>query len=254
MEEDLDLGIDKIETKKIPKTHKEKTSFIEKSSIFLIVLVAAFILFNQIQLMQISSALGGTSYSSAGVKLVSGQAVFEVKKTGNDAQDVINALVPKGTPSYGAELAVSFDDPVNSLTKLAKLHRSVSTDSLSAEEKTRYINVGTKISCEFCCSAPSVVDSHGRDLCGCSHAQSFMGLSKYLIKNHPEMTDEQILAELTKWKTLYYPKNMVQKGVALLQNDQPLTAEALNDRNLLKKLSTGDLGSIGELPEMVGGC
>ena len=93
-----------------------------------------------------------------------------VALTGDPVQDAINSVIPTGTPDYGPALGVSFDDPVAGLSVLANLHRQIPTNSLSAEEKQRYINVGTKISCEFCCSAPAVVDSTGRDLCGCSHA------------------------------------------------------------------------------------
>lgn len=176
-----------------------------------------------------------------------------VALTGDPVQDAINSVIPTGTPEYGNSLGVSFDDPVAGLSVLANLHRQIPTNSLSAEEKQRYINVGTKISCEFCCSAPAVVDNTGRDLCGCSHALSFMGLSKYLIQN-TDMSDDDILWELTKWKALYYPRNMVEKGAAALQNGLELTPEVLNDRDLLKKLNAGNLDAIGDLPQMVGGC
>ena len=169
-------------------------------------------------------------------------------------QDVMNAIIPQGVPSYGGALGVSFEDPLNSQNKLAALHRQIPTDSLTQNELQRYINVGTKISCEFCCSAPAVVDDQGQDLCGCAHAQAFMGLSKYLIKNNPELIDDQILIELTKWKALYYPKNMVERGVIALQNNLPLTPAVLNDRDLLNKVERKDLPSIAQLPSMVGGC
>ncbi|HIG96770.1 MAG TPA: hypothetical protein HA230_00265 [Candidatus Aenigmarchaeota archaeon] len=178
-----------------------------------------------------------------------------VKLTGDPVQDAINTIIPTGAAEpYGSALGVSFDDPVAGLSVLANLHRQIPTDSLSAEEKQRYINIGTKISCEFCCSAPAVVDSSGRDLCGCAHAQSFMGLSKYLIQNNPEMSDEDILWELTRWKSLYYPRNMVEKAAAALENGLELTPEVLNDRDLLSKISSGNTADIGSLPQMVGGC
>src|SRR3989338_1524136 len=178
-----------------------------------------------------------------------------VKLTGDPVQDAINTIIPTGAAEpYGSALGVSFDDPVAGLSVLANLHRQIPTDSLSAEEKQRYINIGTKISCEFCCSAPAVVDSSGRDLCGCAHAQSFMGLSKYLIQNNPEMSDEDILWELTRWKSLYYPRNMVEKAAAALENGLELTPEVLNNRDLLSKISSGNTADIGSLPQMVGGC
>lgn len=176
-----------------------------------------------------------------------------VQLTGDPVQDAINSVIPTGIPEYGSALGVSFDDPVAGLSILTSLDRQIPTNSLSAEEKQRFVNVGTKISCEFCCSAPAVIDSSGRDLCGCSHAASFRGLAKYLLQN-TDMTDEDILWELTKWKALYYPKNMVEKAAAAIQNGLELTPAVLNDRDLLKKLNAGNLGEIGNLPQMVGGC
>ena len=219
----------------------------KNSKLLLLVAVAAVvIMFNQWQIMALSDS-GGVS-SQKGSKL-------SVKLSGDTVQDAIKAVIPTGTPEYGPELGVSFDDPVNSLEILAKLDRQVPTGSLTEEEKARFINIGTRISCEFCCGAPAVLDSSGRALCGCAHAQSFLGLSKYLVKNHPgEWTDEQILLELTKWKALYYPRNMVEKAVAALENGMELTPDVLNDRDLLRKISAGDTSSIGELPTMVGGC
>ena len=32
------------------------------------------------------------------------------------------------------------------------------------------------------------------------------GLAAYLIKNHPEVSDEKILEELIKWKAVFFPK------------------------------------------------
>ncbi len=217
--------------------------------LILVAVAAVVLLLNQWQIMALSDLTsGGVGSSSKGTKL-------NVKLSGDVVQDAIKAVVPTGTPLYGAELAVSFDDPVNSLNILEKLDRQIPIDSLSEDEKARFINVGTKISCEFCCGAPSVIDNTGRSLCGCSHAASFKGLSKYLIKNHPEeWTDDEILLELTRWKALYYPKNMVEKAVAALENGLELTPAVLNDRDLLKKIKVGDTTSIGDLPSMVGGC
>ena len=216
---------------------------------FLVALATVILLVNQWQIMAISDLTGGGSGgSSKGTKL-------NVKLSGDIVQDAIKAVIPTGTPSYGPETGVSFDDPVNSLNLLAKLDTTIPTNSLTEAEKARFINIGTKIACEFCCGAPAVVDQSGRNLCGCAHAQSFRGLSKYLIKNHPtEWTDDEILLELTRWKSLYYPKNMVEKAVAALQNNLELTPAVLNDRDLLKKISAGDKAGIGDLPAMVGGC
>ncbi len=231
--------------------HTNKSKAPGTMLLVLTAIAAVFLLINQWQIMGLASAIGGSSSSSAASK----GTKLSVKLSGDFVQDAIKAVISTGTPAYGAEIGVSFDDPVNSLNILAKLDGQIPTNSLTAEEKARFINIGTKISCEFCCGAPSVIDSSGRDLCGCAHAASFRGLAKYLIKNHPtEWTDDQILLELTKWKALYYPKNMVEKAVAALQNGLELTPAVLNDRDLLKKVKVGDTTSIGELPSMVGGC
>lgn len=236
-------------------SHAGSFSF-ESFKIGLVILVALIVLFNQWQIYAIANG-GGSGGGYRGGTLSAGGTSFEIKNpTGNVAQDVINTLIPTGTPAYGPELGVSFDDPVGSLTKLARLDRAVPTSSLSAEQKQRYVAIDTKISCEFCCSAPAVIDSSGRDLCGCSHSAAIRGLTKYLIttKTADEWSDDAIYAELTRYKSQWYPKNMVEKGVALVSNGLELNAPALNDPALLKKLSGGNTAAIGELPSMVGGC
>ena len=216
--------------------------------LILVAVAAVVLIINQWQIMAISDLTGGSGGPSKGTKL-------NVKLSGDVVQDAIKAVIPTGTPIYGAELGVSFDDPITSIDILAKLDRQVPTTSLTEEEKARYISINSRISCEFCCGAAAVIFQDGRDACGCAHSASFRGLSKYLIKNHPtEWTDDEILLEATKWKALYYPKNMVEKAVAALNNDLELTPAVLNDRDLLKKISAGDKTGIGELPTMVGGC
>ncbi|MBI3034255.1 hypothetical protein HYY72_03780 [Candidatus Woesearchaeota archaeon] len=223
-----------------------------------LILVSALVVFNSLQVISVSAALGEKAFPFLGGSSgSSSQSSFKVKSGGDVVQNVIAAMIPSGTPEYGSELSVSFDDPINSLNTLAKLDRQIPVSQLSADEKARFINITTRISCEFCCGAPAVTDQNGRDLCGCSHAQSFRGLAKYLVKNHPkEYSDEQVLVQLTKWKALYYPKNMVEKGVAAVENGLELTPAVLNDPNLLKKLKSGDTSKVGDanLPTMVGGC
>lgn len=178
-----------------------------------------------------------------------------VKLTGDPVQDAINTIIPTGAADpYGSTLGISFDDPVAGLSVTSNLDNTIPTSSLSAEELSRYINITGKISCEFCCSAPSVIDSQGRSACGCAHAASIRGLAKYLLQNYPSMTDEDIMWELIKWKALYFPKNMVEKAAAAIENGMEITPALMNDRDLLKKISSGNTADIGSLPEMVGGC
>lgn len=185
-------------------------------------------------------------------------AATQVQLSSNDIQSVVNAVIPTGVPAiYGQELGVSFDDPVPSLAKIAALDRAIPKSALTQEQFARYVNVGTKASCEFCCSAPSVIDQSGRDLCGCQHAAAIRGLAKYLITKHPELSDEQILTEEARWKALWYPKDMVAKAIAISQSN----GGKLNLAQLAGRLKQGDVDTskvdqsiLNQLPGMVGGC
>ncbi|MBI2133850.1 hypothetical protein HYU11_04165 [Candidatus Woesearchaeota archaeon] len=222
-----------------------------------VAILALLVVFNSLQVLSVSAAIGGqkTGFFNIGSGSSSKDTSFKVKQGGDVVQNVIAAIIPKGMPSYGEDIGVSYDTPEQSINVLANLDRKIPTSQLSADEKTRYINVTTRISCEFCCGAPYVVDPSGRDACGCAHAASFRGLTKYLLKNEPDKwTNEQVLAELTRWKALYYPKNMVEKGVAAVENGIEITPAVLNDKDLLKKIKAGDKSNIGDLPTMVGGC
>lgn len=235
------------------EAHEEK-GFVGPYALYALVVAAvALLAFNQYTLLSVQEgiatgdALLQSEPSSASDK--------PITLTGDPVQDAINALIPTGTPPYGEEMGVTYDDPVGSLRVLATWDRGIPTSDLTPEERQRYISIGTRISCEFCCGAPSVIDKNARDLCGCSHAAAFRGLSKWLIRNRgSEYTDEEILWELTKWKSLFYPKSMITKYVAAQQAGLDITPDVLNDRYLLQKIKTGDTSAIGRLPEMVGGC
>jgi len=226
----------------------------EKLSILLIAIVSLIILFNQFQISQLSGMISGTGAFTSGPTTGATTGGIKVDATGDVVNEVIKQVIPTGTPEYGAEIGVSFDDPVNSLPVLARLDRAIPTSSLTPEQRERYLSQATRISCEYCCGVPAVADEQGRELCGCSHAYALRGLPKYLITQHPDWTDEEIYWELTRWKALWYPRNTVEKGIALASNDMEITAEALNDRDLLRKISAGNTADIGSLPNMVGGC
>jgi hypothetical protein len=230
----------------------------EKLSFLLIALVSLMILFNQFQITQVSGLLvsGGSALAPSGPTAGQTSGTIKLDASGDVVNSVIKALIPTGTPKdYGKELGVSFDNPVPGLQTLARLDQAIPTKTLTPDEFKRYVGITTKISCEFCCSAPAVTDNQGRDLCGCAHSAAFRGLTKYIIKTHPTTwTDDQIYWDLTRWKSLFYPKNMVQKGVALVQNGLDLDPAKLNDAQLLAKLQSGKTADIGSLPDMVGGC
>ncbi|MBI4895041.1 MAG: hypothetical protein HY831_00975 [Candidatus Aenigmarchaeota archaeon] len=127
--------------------------------------------------------------------------------------DAIKMMIPKGTPDYGEKMGVSFDDS-KSLDKMAKAYSAIKAELQKDPEKwKRYLNLATKpvgISCEFCCGVgPIGITSNGDIACGCSHNVALQTLTMWLMKN-TDYTDAQITKEAMKWKSLWFPKNMVQ--------------------------------------------
>lgn len=227
--------------------------------VWVIAIAAVLILFNQIQLFQLSSSLGapttlgGTTsrvavlsnpdLSSVDINSIksSAQSVAAVidLSEAKDAQGVIDAMIPQGTPDYGKDLGISYDDPVTALQFLAyKLYPAIKQDvqQNNPDVWQRYINLATKpvgISCEYCCGVgPVSITSQGQLTCGCSHAPAIHAITLYLMKN-TDMTDAEVLREALRWKTLWFPKNMVEIGV---------------------KLVGGDASVLADAPAMVGGC
>jgi len=96
---------------------------------------------------------------------------------------------------------------------MSQFDRSI---NLQGEDLQRYIAVTSQISCEYCCGAESIIFDNGQAACGCAHSQAMRGLAKYVIKNHPtEFTNDEVLEELGKWKTLFFPGVMAQKAAVL---------------------------------------
>ncbi|MBS3152150.1 hypothetical protein J4230_01935 [Candidatus Woesearchaeota archaeon] len=215
--------------------------------VVLLVLVASA---NAYMLSSLSDNLGGSRgkgliYS----KDISKIDLSSIKSTGQSLavlfpldkiktqQDAISLLIPTGTPEYGDALGVSFDDPVGSLDKLSRqIYPQIKAELKSNPELwKRYINLATKpvgISCEFCCGVgPIGISSNGELRCGCSHNPAVQAISMWLIKN-TDYSDAEIVREVMMWKSLWFPKNMIELGT---------------------KLSGGDV-DLNSLPGMVGGC
>jgi hypothetical protein len=74
------------------------------------------------------------------------------------------------------------------------------------------------------------------------------GLAKYLITKHgDDYTDDEILEELGKWKTLFFPAQITQKASVLLDGGVELNYINLAS-NKYQGIEKGVSGS------MVGGC
>lgn len=164
-------------------------------------------------------------------------------------------ILPKGVPKiYGEELKVSFDDvkigdPVKADLTIKKMGAQDDL-ALSGESLTRYIKIASQISCEYCCTAQAIIFSDGKAACGCAHSAAMRGLAKYLINRHgPEFSDDQILEELGKWKTLFFPANILAKAVVLKEKNIELNYINLTS-NKYRGIEKGSAGSGG----MVGGC
>lgn len=165
-------------------------------------------------------------------------------------------IIPKGLPAvYGKELGVSYDDVSVNNPRLAdatiqKLAAYEDMD-LSAGLMERYIKIGSSISCEYCCGAQSIIFSNGERACGCAHSYAMRGLAKYLLTEHPDMTDLQILEELGKWKVLFFPGVHEQKAQAL----EAQGIDSKNYVNLASNLYRGaEKGQATGSGAMVGGC
>lgn len=139
-------------------------------------------------------------------------------------QALLAEIMPTGVPPvYGEELGITFDQAEQAIVVLSKLDggwtkldQSIWFKDLGDAEKQRYIKIGSSIACEFCCGANTLITKEGEAACGCAHSAAMRGLAKYLLKNHAgEFTDEQILAEVTKVKTLSFPKQMVERAIQL---------------------------------------
>src|SRR3989338_1285836 len=166
-------------------------------------------------------------------------------------------IIPKGVPEvYGKELGVSYDDvsPNNPGLADATIQKLFEYEDkqLTQEQMNRYIKIGSSISCEYCCGAKAIIFSNGERACGCAHSYSMRGLAKYLLINHPDMSDDEILSELGKWKVLFFPGIHEQKAKVLeskgIDSKDYINLASNKYRGIEQGQTSGSGGA------MVGGC
>ncbi|MBI4739203.1 hypothetical protein HY772_06640 [Candidatus Woesearchaeota archaeon] len=191
----------------------------------------------------------------------SGEALTgSATKTVTSSQNLADApdIIPRGVPAvYGKELGVSFDDvsaatPQKTEAAIQKLGALDDKITLSGEDKQRYIAIAGSISCEYCCGASAIINKNGDAACGCAHSYAMRGLAKYLIRNHgSEYSNDEILEELGKWKTLFFPGAITAKASVLQQQ-----GIELNYINLASNKYRGieSKAAAGSGAGMVGGC
>ncbi len=186
--------------------------------------------------------------------LIFGVSGFSVGTT--TSRITYDDVIPKGVPAvYGSELGVSYDDVSPNDAQLAdqtirKLSVYDNGITLSGDDLQRYISIVSQISCEYCCGAQSIIFNDGKSACGCAHSAAMRGLAKYMIKNHPDATDDAVLEELGKWKTLFFPSALSQKAQILKEK-----GIEINYINLASNKYRGiEKGAASGGGSMVGGC
>lgn len=126
--------------------------------------------------------------------------------TGNAAQDLVNNIVPTGTPWYGQQAGVTFDDPIAAQNLWAK-GRAI---QLTPEEEQRWSRIANSFTCDYCCGSPQNPTIITR--CGCAHAAAAQGMAKWFVKNYgSSYSDEEIYGEMARWYALWYPKGTIER-------------------------------------------
>ncbi len=216
-----------------------KQKGIEKAILGILIAITFVLAFNSFQMSKIIMDLEGVSSQSS-------QSSFSG-----------SSVIPTGVPVYGDEIQFSLDDidPYDAgkankaIAKLGNFDRTLTLDS---EQMKRFINILYNmyggISCEYCCGARAVIFENGKPACGCAHSYAMRGLAKYLILNHPDMSDEEILIEVAKVKIRFFPTILEQK--AQIMKDQGLEVTPLTlATNKYRGIEKGAKGGA-----MVGGC
>lgn len=152
------------------------------------------------------------------------------------------SLIPSGVPKvYGQELSLNFDEVQESMNKMRALGPTYGQAGkkikLSGSELGRYTEIALQTSCEYCCSAQALVRENGEAACGCAHSVMMRALIAYLVRDHAEMSNEEILAQANAWKRTFFPKQTIGKSL-----------KGSEEFNLVIEEFPG------LLPDMVGGC
>lgn len=219
-----------------------------------------------IGLITINQIVIGAAASAMQVGGVFGQPkTLNTKLSGDAMTDATKIVISTGFPDiYGAELRVSFDAVQPSLDILKAYDPTYGRNKivLTGNALQRYIDVGMKIACEYCCGAKALIASNGQAACGCAHSQAMRGLLAYLITRHGDQyTNDQLLQEMARWKGMFFPKQMITKLTSQMQGSAPFTTDTAA---LVMGMSLPQYGKnssqapvpsqINNLPNMVGGC
>lgn len=131
-----------------------------------------------------------------------------IKPSNGDAvQDLLNNIVPTGTPWYGQRAGVTFDDPIAAQNIWGSYERSIQLDSAQQE---RWNRIANSFTCDYCCGSPQNPTIITR--CGCAHAKAARGMAKWFVRNYGDSySDEEIYGEMARWYALWYPKGTIER-------------------------------------------
>jgi len=187
-------------------------------TVSLIAALTVMLVFNQWQISFLHRAMpnGVMMPSTIGKVAVAGATGASQASLPQNIQALAQKLIAKGIPPvYGAELQVSFDNAADAMPKLSRFEQDSRPDKLTGETLERYIAIGQGIACEFCCTATAMVFPDGRKACACAHSAAMRGVAAYLLTTPGQtMNDNQILTEVAKWKSVFFPGPTVNKYLA----------------------------------------
>ncbi len=198
------------------------------------VLVVAFTFFVAFDRGIIDTSLTASDLQE-GETVVQSEETEQEKVESDRMTEALPEIIPTGVPSvYGEELEINYDDispdtprkADEAIEVMADIDRTV---ELSENDLERYINIlyhmEEGMSCEFCCGARSVIFEDGSAACGCAHSFAMRGLTKHLILN-TEMSNQDILSEVGKWKVLFFPG--IHQEKALIMEEQEVEVDYLS--------------------------
>ncbi|MBS3079983.1 hypothetical protein J4221_00770 [Candidatus Pacearchaeota archaeon] len=147
-----------------------------------------------------------TGYKSIVKPLPTISELSIVPSTGDAVQDLLNNIVPTGTPWYGEQAGASFDDPIAAQNKWAT-YKSL---QLTSTEQERWNRIANSFTCDYCCGSPQNPTIITR--CGCAHAAAAQGMAKWFVKYYGDSySDEEIYGEMARWYALWYPKGTIER-------------------------------------------
>ena len=124
---------------------------------------------------------------------------------GDPVEAAKTVMLPHGMPFYAPE-GISFDDAVGALSAWGQYEDTI---SLPPDLQTRWQSIIDTMTCDYCCGGPLEVTIISR--CGCAHSKAYRGLAKFLVEKYREKySNQQILGELQRWKSVWYPKGVVE--------------------------------------------